>query len=176
VGFNHNAHDNLIWNYLYGWFAYSCDNLMIIESLNKERCQKTVPLSEPIGCMIISKDMKKIVVGSACMPIKKVAATSLHDSSSSKDKSTLEEAQFASIFILNHEFEIEKRLLFHPKGVQQLTFSENGKFLISVGNFKECSICVWDFPSGKLRASTYTLDKINDVKCMDDKGFEGRQL
>lgn len=43
-------------------------------------------------------------------------------------------------------------------------FSENGKHLVSIGNFKECAVCVWDWPSGKLIASSYTMDKINDVK------------
>ena len=35
IGYNFNTHDNIVWNYLFGWFAYSVDNLLVIESLNK---------------------------------------------------------------------------------------------------------------------------------------------
>lgn len=39
----------------------------------------------------------------------------------------------------------------------------NDKHLLTVGNLKECTVAVWDWPSGSLLASSYTLDKINDV-------------
>jgi hypothetical protein len=29
---------------------------------------------------------------------------------------------------------------------------------------KECTVAIWDWPSGSLLASSYTLDKINDVQ------------
>lgn len=34
-------------------------------------------------------------------------------------------------------------------------------------------MCVWDVAAGKLRASNYTLDKLNDVKISD---YSGRGL
>ena len=36
--------------------------------------------------------------------------------------------------------------------------------MVSVGNFRENTVVVWDLNSGKMLCSSYTLDKINDVK------------
>lgn len=36
--------------------------------------------------------------------------------------------------------------------------------MISIGNHKECTVAVWDFLTGKLLATSYTLEQINDVK------------
>ena len=33
IGYNNNCHDNLVWNFMYGWFAYTCENLIIVEEL-----------------------------------------------------------------------------------------------------------------------------------------------
>jgi hypothetical protein len=53
--------------------------------------------------------------------------------------------------------------------------SKNNKYLVSIGNFRECTVCVWDFQTGKMKASSYTLDKLNDIAIMDKCG-EGRLL
>lgn len=45
-----------------------------------------------------------------------------------------------------------------------MQFTDNGKYLVSIGNYKECTVAVWDWLGGKLIASSYTLDKINDIK------------
>ncbi len=49
--------------------------------------------------------------------------------------------------------------------------------MVSVGNFKECTVAVWDWQAGTLLSSSYTLDKINDIKIIDkvfslDRVFE----
>lgn len=56
-----------------------------------------------------------------------------------------------------------------------MRLSDNGKFIVSAGNFRECTVCVWDFQLGKLKASSYTLDKINDVAISKVAG-EGKLL
>lgn len=59
---------------------------------------------------------------------------------------------------------IVKKMSFHTRGVQKMVFTENSKYLISIGNFRECTVAVWDWPNGQLLASSYTLDKINDIQ------------
>ena len=44
-----------------------------------------------------------------------------------------------------------------------MRLSENGKFLVSIGNFRECTVCVWEVGVGRLKSSIYTLDKLNDI-------------
>jgi hypothetical protein len=56
-----------------------------------------------------------------------------------------------------------------------MRLSDNGKFIVSAGNFRECTVCVWDFQLGKLKASSYTLDKINDVAVLKVAG-DGKLL
>ena len=45
--------------------------------------------------------------------------------------------------------------------------------MVSIGNFRECTVCVWDVVMGRLKASSYTLDKLNDIAIMENQG-EGR--
>lgn len=51
-----------------------------------------------------------------------------------------------------------------------MTISKDSRYLVSIGNFRECTVCVWDTITGKLRASNYTLDKLNDIKISDNPG------
>ena len=51
-----------------GWFAYTLDNLLVIDVLGKERVQKIIPLPEKLGQLLISKDSKKLFVSSAFNP------------------------------------------------------------------------------------------------------------
>jgi hypothetical protein len=46
-----------------------------------------------------------------------------------------------------------------------MVFSEDGKYMVSIGNAKECSVAVWSWPKGELLSSSYTLDRINQVRC-----------
>ncbi|KRX04875.1 WD40-repeat-containing domain [Pseudocohnilembus persalinus] len=156
IGYNNDSHENIVWNYMKGWFAYAVENIIIIEYLDKERTQKIIQLPDYISCMIMSKDFKYIVVGSA----------------------SRNEKDIASIYVIEStKLNITQKLNFHTRGVQQLQFNENGKFLVSIGNFRECTVAVWSWPEGKLLASSYTMDKINDVKIADkcfsfDRNFE----
>lgn len=92
---------------------------------------------------------------------------------------TRNEKEVANIYVLDvtKEFKVLRTLSFHTRGVQAMAFAENGKYLLSVGNFKECTVAVWECATGKLLGSSYTLDKINDVKVCDavfahDRVFE----
>jgi hypothetical protein len=46
---------------MYGWYAYVYDNLIIIESLNKNRSQRIITLPEKMGSLALSKDFKKLI-------------------------------------------------------------------------------------------------------------------
>jgi hypothetical protein len=72
VGCESYNHDNLVWNYVFGWYAYTLDNLIVIETLNKERSQKIIPMPERIGSLMITNDMKKLICCSAFNSVKKI--------------------------------------------------------------------------------------------------------
>ena len=66
--------------------------------------------------------------------------------------------EVANIYVLDcTTFIIHKTLSFHTKGVQSLCFAKDGKFLISVGNFRESTVAVWDFSLGKLLARLFKI-------------------
>ena len=44
MGIEAKAHDHVVWNFMYGWYAYIYDNLIIVESLNKARSQRIITL------------------------------------------------------------------------------------------------------------------------------------
>jgi len=50
---------------MYGWYAYVYDNLIIIESLNKNRSQKIITLPEKLSTLSLTKDYKKLICSSA---------------------------------------------------------------------------------------------------------------
>jgi len=109
-----------------------------------------------ISVLTLSRDGHKLVIGSSCQNFENLANIYVMDCTS---------------------YVVVKTLSFHTRGVQQLTFTYDGKYLISVGNFRESTVAVWEFSSGKLLASSYTLDKINDIKVssscyMSDRTFE----
>lgn len=102
ISFNNEAHDNVVWNYMTGWFAYSSQNMIIVETLSKNRKQKIINLPDFVSCMNLSKDFKFLVVGSA----------------SYNDK------EISNIYVIDCKtFEIVKTLAFHTRGVQSITFS-----------------------------------------------------
>lgn len=143
VSFNNDAHDNVVWNYMTGWFAYTSQNMIIVETLTKGRTQKIINLPDQVSCLNLSKDFKFMVAGSA----------------------SFNEREISTVYVIDcKSFEIIKTLSFHTRGVQCISFSSNRKYIVSVGNCKECTLAIWEWPSGKLVTSSYTLDRINDLK------------
>jgi|JI6StandDraft_1071083.scaffolds.fasta_scaffold15474_5 hypothetical protein len=77
------SHDHIVWNYVFGWYAYVLDNLIIVEQLGKERAQKIIPMPEKIGQLLLTSDMKRLICCSAFNSIKKPKG--LGDSASEQD-------------------------------------------------------------------------------------------
>lgn len=71
IGIEPTAHDHIIWNFMYGWYAYVYDNMIIIESLNKARSQRIVTMPQKIGSITLTNDFKKIICVSQFNPTKK---------------------------------------------------------------------------------------------------------
>lgn len=129
--------------------------MIIVETLSKNRKQKIINLPDFVSCLNLSKDFKFLLVGSA----------------SFNDK------EISNIYVIDCKtFEIVKTLAFHTRGVQSISFSSNRKYIVSIGNCKECTVAIWEWPSGKLLASSYTLDRINDVKISEIVHISENQL
>jgi WD40 repeat protein len=62
-------------------------------------------------------------------------------------------------------FQLKKKLPFHYKGIQMIKFSHNGKFMITIGNKEEKSICVWNFSNYTVIDSKSLKFPIIDLAC-----------
>jgi len=143
VGYNNDAHSNIVWNVPGGWFAYAVENYLVIEQLLSQRSQKVITLPDYISCLALSKDNSTLAIGSV----------------------TYNTNIYSNIHIFDcYNLKLVRTLKFHNKGVQSLAFSHDGKYLISTGNYRECTVAVWDAASGQLISSSYTLTNINEVK------------
>lgn len=56
---------------MYGWYAYVYDNLIIVESLGKNRSQRIITMPQKIGSMLLTPDFKRLVCLSQFNPSKK---------------------------------------------------------------------------------------------------------
>ena len=56
---------------MYGWYAYTYDNLIIVESLSKSRSQRIITMPQKIGSLTITNDFKKMICVSEFNPAKK---------------------------------------------------------------------------------------------------------
>lgn len=64
MGIEPAAHDHVVWNFMYGWYAYIYDNLIIVESLSKTRSQRIITMPEKLGALSITKDYKRLICSS----------------------------------------------------------------------------------------------------------------
>ena len=125
IGLSTNSMNNIVFNKEKNWYAYTVNNKIIIEYLNNEKKQKILSDSkDELSCLILSHDLKYLI--SAIGQINK--------------------DEYGSIFIYNTiSFELVRRLNLHPKGVQNISLSKDGKFMVTIGTKKENSVCLWNF-------------------------------
>ncbi len=60
---------------------------------------------------------------------------------------------------------LKKKLNFHYKGIQTIKISNCGKYMISVGNKEERSVCVWNFSNLTVLDSKSLKFPIIDISC-----------
>ena len=89
IGYNNDSHDNLVWNFVNGWFAYTVENLVVMEELGKARKQKIIPFTENISVLTLSKDWRYLLIGAATRNEKDIANIYVLDSKTSKIVKTL---------------------------------------------------------------------------------------
>ncbi|CAD8163025.1 unnamed protein product [Paramecium octaurelia] len=148
VGYNTKTHDNIIWCQSYGWYAYTSQNYIIFEKLQQDREQQILSFNATVSVIYLDKTEKHLIVGLA-QKVQDAAPIYVYEI-----QNNASQLGFKQIAQMN----------FHTQGVHQILLTEDEKYLISVGNGKECTVVIWDFSTKKLITSSYTLDRINDIK------------
>ena len=133
AGLNTSAHDNLIWNTRFNCLIYTFENKIIMEEFDELRNQTVINLPEIISCLHLAEDGCTIAAGSG---------TVNHDI-------------FAPVYILDLKSHTMKaRLNHHTRGVQGVRFTQDQKYLLSYGNFKDSKVCIWKDMSTLLFSTT----------------------
>lgn len=113
----------------------------MLECLTQTRQQKLLDFAFEVGVLALDPLQKFLLVGAA------------H-----------KHGEEAPIVVVDTKTLVQvKQLSFHTRGVQKMVFTANSKYLVTIGNFRECTVAIWDWPNGALLASSYTLDRINDL-------------
>ena len=114
MGLGGDNHDQVVWNFMYGWYAYIYDNLIIVESLNKARSQRIITLPEKLSSLVLTKDYKRLVCSSkfnANQKQKQDLGSSVSGSDmSASSMEQQDENNTANIYILGTDFSIERKL------------------------------------------------------------------
>lgn len=124
-------------------FIYSVGNVIIVENLSNRQQQHLIGHSEYISRLTLH-------------PNKNILASAV---------GTPETQDSAPIILWDYIHGKElMRLVYHDKGVQTMEFSDDGRFLISVGIHAERSLVVWLLESGEIIASAETPTATHCVK------------
>lgn len=110
--------------------------------MKSNRNQKILTFPDYLSTICMSPNQQYLVIGSA----------------------TYNQDVISNIYVVDTVgFKVVRKLQFHTKGVQGLKFSSCGAYLISIGNHRENTLAVWDFLTGRLLTSTYTVNTLNDL-------------
>ena len=125
LGLSTNSINNIVFNKINQWYAYTINNKIIIEFLINERKQIILSdANDELNCLILSPNNEFLIsaVGHSF------------------------DEEYAPIFVYNaNKFSLIKKITFHLKGVQYISIPKDNKYMISIGAIDEKTICIWNF-------------------------------
>ncbi|CAM9653813.1 unnamed protein product, partial [Lampetra fluviatilis] len=144
VGFNGNARGNVIWNPDSGLFAYTCGSLLVLEDLHTGAQRHLQAHTEEISTLASSHDAEALASASG-------------GRGDTGSQICVWDARRGSC---------ERVLSRHRHEVQAMAFSADNSVLLSVGDYRERMVVLWDTRTYAVIAATRALFPINDV-CPD---------
>ncbi|CAM9746250.1 unnamed protein product [Lampetra planeri] len=144
VGFNGNARGNVIWNPDSGLFAYTCGSLLVLEDLHTGAQRHLQAHTEEISTLASSHDAE-------------VLASASGGRGDTGSQICVWDARRGSC---------ERVLSRHRHEVQAMAFSADNSVLLSVGDYRERMVVLWDTRTYSVIAATRAVFPINDV-CPD---------
>lgn len=123
---------------------FSVNNKVVVEFLEENRSQVILEdAQDEISSVVFSPDSALIAASVGCVNRDKGAPILLYET---------------------ENWTLVKRLNFHFKGIQLIRFSTCGGYLISVGNYDEKSICIWNLSNYTVVESKSLKFQIFDIK------------
>eukprot|EP00062_Callorhinchus_milii_P017741 gi/632970473/ref/XP_007901672.1/ PREDICTED: WD repeat-containing protein 90 [Callorhinchus milii] len=140
-GYNGNGRGNMVWNPDTALFAYSCGCLVIIEDLHSGSQRHLTGHVEEVSTLALSHD-----------------AQDLASASGGQGQAS------SCIFIWNVTSGTCKKVLSqHTTEVQAMAYSRDDRLLISVGDYRDLTIALWDTSDYVLLTMTKVLDAVHEI-------------
>nr|XP_006813552.1 PREDICTED: WD repeat-containing protein 90-like [Saccoglossus kowalevskii] len=141
IGFNGNGRGNMVWHPDTGLFAYTSGCIIIIEDLHANTQRHFTGHIEEISCLALQYDAQVLASASGAQGL-----TS------------------SQICLWDVQAGLCKKVLsYHEYDVVCLAFSRDDRFLISVGDYRECSIVVWNTVDYSVVANSKTALPIHEL-------------
>uniref|UniRef100_A0A8C5QWB5 WD repeat-containing protein 90 n=1 Tax=Leptobrachium leishanense TaxID=445787 RepID=A0A8C5QWB5_9ANUR len=133
IGYNGNGRGNMVWNPDSGFFAYSCGSVIVLEDLHSGSQRHWLGHPEEISTMALSNDV--LILASA---------SGNGDGSSLCQIRVWDTRDGACVKILQH----------HNTEVQAMSFSRDDRLLMTIGDYRDGSLALWNTKSFELMASS----------------------
>uniref|UniRef100_A0A3Q3MJ41 WD repeat domain 90 n=1 Tax=Labrus bergylta TaxID=56723 RepID=A0A3Q3MJ41_9LABR len=143
IGYNGNGRGNMVWSPEQGLFAYSCSCLVVVEYLHTGSQRHLQGHSEEISCLTFTNDAQVLTLASAA-------------GGSNGTRSVIR------IWDLPNGT-CHKTISYHKGAVQSLAFSTNDRFFISVGDFSDPKVALWNSKTFQLMSCVTVSGPIHDV-------------
>ncbi|XP_049647753.1 WD repeat-containing protein 90 isoform X1 [Accipiter gentilis] len=142
IGYNGNGRGNMVWNPDTGFFAYTCGCVIVVEDLHSGSQSHWLGHAEEISTLAVSHD-----------------AQVLASASGKKNGDSC-----CQICIWNVQDGVCTASLFHHKTqVQAMAFSQDDRFLVTLGDYSDQTIALWNTYTYELMSSTCISEPVHDV-------------
>ncbi|XP_064376546.1 WD repeat-containing protein 90 isoform X2 [Dromaius novaehollandiae] len=142
IGYNGNGRGNMVWNPDTGFFAYTCGCIIVVEDLHSGSQNHWLGHAEEVSTLAVSHDAQVL------------ASASGRRSGDSH----------CQICIWNiQEGVCTRRLSHHETQVQAMAYSRDDRFLITLGDYSDQTIALWDTYTYELMSSTHISEPVHDV-------------
>jgi len=141
------VHENLVWNSDAGFIAYTLNNKIIIEWTKSKRQVVISDSTTQLSTLAISPCGRFLAAGEGRSNQNGVALIWYY---------SIEDPEHPHLL---------KKLNFHERGVQAVAFSNDSRFLVSIGVYLESALGVWDLSQGLvIKTSTIKHASTNQLK------------
>ncbi|KAM6077548.1 WD repeat-containing protein 90 isoform 2-T2 [Theristicus caerulescens] len=142
IGYNGNGRGNMVWNPDTGFFAYTCGCVIVVEDLHSGSQKHWLGHAEEISTLAVSHDAQVLA------------------SASGKRNGD----SHCQICIWNIQDGVCTANLFHHETqVQAMAFSQDDRFLVTLGDYSDQTVALWNTYTYELMLSTCISEPVHDV-------------
>ncbi|KFQ93266.1 WD repeat-containing protein 90, partial [Nipponia nippon] len=142
IGYNGNGRGNMVWNPDTGFFAYTCGCIVVVEDLHSGSQSHWLGHAEEISTLAVSHDAQVLASASG----KRNGDSHCH------------------ICIWNTQDGVCTANLFHHETqVQAMAFSRDDRFLVTLGDYSDQTVALWNTYTYELMLSTCISEPVHDV-------------